>query len=269
MSELEQKNQRKRKKPKRYVIETVGIVSEVIRETEDTQTLRIKVPDLKEENKPFRFKPGQFVMVRPEINDKIIPRAYSISSSPTRSVGDDGYFDLTVRQTEKPTVSKWLNDRKIGDEILFRGPYGNFFWDQEDSNAKEIFMLGAGSGVTPLKSILEYVHDKELNNKVVLVYSCRYEKDIISRNEIEILAENTVNAKLLLTLTREKEDSSWSGQRGRINKGIIQQELNKNNFDIKGTKFFICGSPIFVTSMEELLLEIGIDRMHILHEKWD
>jgi ferredoxin-NADP reductase len=269
VSKLEPTSQIKEKNSKRYVIETTGIVSEMIRETEDTKTLRINVPHLKEENKPFRFKPGQFVMVRPEINNKIIPRAYSISSSPTRSVDDDGYFDLTVRQTEKPTVSKWLNERKIGDEIPFRGPYGQFFWDEEDTDAEEIFMLGAGSGITPLKSILEYIHDKKMNNKVILIYSCRYENEIISKDELYKLAKNTPNAKLLVTLTREKDDSTWSGHRGRISKELIQQELNNRNFDLNTSKFYICGTPGFVEVMTNILLELDIDRTHILHEKWD
>ncbi|MHA1984751.1 MAG: FAD-binding oxidoreductase [Candidatus Hodarchaeales archaeon] len=269
MSKLEPASKIKEKKPKRYVIDTTGIVSEMIQETGDTKTLRIKVPHLKEENKPFRFKPGQFVMVRPEINGKIVPRAYSISSSPTRSVDDDGYFDLTVRQTKKPTVSKWLNERKIGDEIPFRGPYGQFFWDEEDTDAEEIFMLGAGSGITPLKSILEYIHDKKMNNKITLIYSCRYENEIISRKELENLIENTSNAKLLLTLTREKEDSAWLGYRGRINKELIQQELNNSNFDLYKSKFYMCGTPSFVEFMTNILLELDIDRTHILHEKWD
>ena len=55
------------KKDKKKIIETVGIVSEMQRETPDTQTLRIKMPNLDPSNKPFQFKPGQFVMVRPEI----------------------------------------------------------------------------------------------------------------------------------------------------------------------------------------------------------
>ena len=147
-----------KKKVKRKYTQTVGIVSEIIRETPDTKTLRIIMPNLNAEEKPFRFAPGQFVMVLPEINGKKIPRAYSVSSSPTRSDQEDGFIDLTVRETEDPTVSKWLNDRKVNDEVLFKGPYGHFVWSENDPEAEQVFMCGGGSGVTPLKCIFEYIH---------------------------------------------------------------------------------------------------------------
>ena len=162
------------KKKKRSTIETTGIVTKVTKETPDTHTLRISMPNLKEEEKPFTFKAGQFVMVRPVINGKTIPRAYSISSAPTRSESDN-YFDLTVRQTETPTVSKWLNDRTVEDEILFKGPYGQFYWEEDHPESSQLLLLGGGSGITPLKSMIEYISDKKLGNKAVLLYSSKTE----------------------------------------------------------------------------------------------
>ncbi len=255
------------KKEKKKIIETVGIVSEMQRETPDTQTLRIKMPNLDPKDRPFQFKPGQFVMVRPVINGKTIPRAYSIASSPTRASGDDGFFDLTVRQTENPTVSKWLNDRKIGDEILFRGPYGNFYWDENDPNSEQVFLAGGGSGVTPLKSILEYIHDKDYSNKVKLLYSVRTQEDLISYKELNELRESTKNAKVYYTLTREPENTSWSGRRGRINLEWVENELEE--YDFNRTKCYLCGTPQFVETLVELLEKAGIAHDRILHEKWD
>ena len=252
------------KKEKKKIIETVGIVSEVKRETPDTQTLRIKMPNLKPEVGYFQFRPGQFVMVRPEINGKVIPRAYSISSSPTRTMSNDGYFDLTVRQTETPTVSKWLNERRIGDEILFRGPYGNFFWDETDPESEQVFLAGGGSGVTPLKSILEYIHDKGYSNQVRLMYSVRTQADIISRTELNELVEKTKNAKLIVTLTREPQDSGWIGNRGRINLELLKNELK--DYDFTRTKCYLCGTPQFVSTLVELLEQAGIAKDRILHE---
>ena len=255
------------KKEKKKIIETVGIVSEMQRETPDTQTLRIRMPNLDPNDKPFQFKPGQFVMVRPEINGKVIPRAYSIASSPTRTLGDDGFFDLTVRQTENPTVSKWLNDRKVGDEILFRGPYGNFYWDETDPNSEQVFLAGGGSGVTPLKSIFEYIFDKGYANQVKLLYSVRTQADIISYKELSYLRDHTKNSKIVFTLTREPENSTWNGRRGRINLKLVQEELK--DYDFNRTKCYLCGTPQFVETLVELLEQAGISHDRILHEKWD
>ena len=257
----------KLKKEKKKIIETVGIVSEMKRETPDTQTLRIKMPNLDPKDRPFQFKAGQFVMVRPEINGKVIPRAYSISSSPTRALGDDGFFDLTVRQTETPTVSKWLNDRKVGDEILFRGPYGNFFWDEDDPNAEQVFLAGGGSGVTPLKSIMEYIHDKGYPNQVRLLYSVRTQSDVISHKELDDLHEQTKNARVVYTLTREPENTGWTGRRGRINLDLVKEELQ--DYDLTKTKCYLCGTPQFCNTLVDLLQQAGIPKERILHEKWD
>lgn len=253
-------------KQKRYLIDSTAIVDEVIVETHDTKTLRLKTPELTE---PFHFKPGQFVMVRPEINGKNIPRAYSISSSPTRSMQKDGYFDLTVRQTETPTVSKWLNDRQVGDKIDFRGPYGTFIWHEEDPEAQELVLLGAGSGITPLKCMFEYIHDKQLSNKLELIYTCRYEKELISRKSLEQLDAETPNANLLFTLTRETTDSTWKGHRGHIDIELIQNELKNNEFNLEKTKFYMCGTPGFCKTMIDILKSLGIIEERILHEKWD
>ena len=253
-------------KQKRYLIDTTAVVDKVIVETHDTKTLRLKVPKL---NEPFHFRPGQFVMVRPQINGKKIPRAYSISSSPTRSMQKDGYFDLTIRQTETPTVSKWLNDRQEGDKIDFRGPYGTFIWHEEDPQAQELVLLGAGSGITPLKCMFEYIHDKKLSNKLELIYTCRYENEIISRKVLEQLKAETPNSQLLFTLTREPADSAWKGRRGHIDTNLLQNELKNNTFNLDKTKFYMCGTPGFCGTMIEILKGLGVAEERILHEKWD
>lgn len=257
----------KKKKVKKKYITTTGVVSEMIYETPDTQTLRIRMPNLSSEEGPFIFAPGQFVMVHPIINEKKIPRAYSISSSPTRSEQEDGYIDLTVRQTEAPTVSKWLNDRKTDDEVVFKGPYGHFLWNDHDPDCSQVFMLGGGSGVTPLKCILEYIHDKKLDNKVKLIYSVRTQEDIISYNELKNLDANTQNGAVLFTLTREPKDSDWEGIRGRINLELVKKELE--DFDLSKTKGYLCGTPAFVNTMIEFLIQAGLSKEDILHEKWD
>ena len=251
---------------KKATIESVGIVTKKTTETPDTHTLRISMPNLKEEDKPFTFLPGQFVMVRQKINGKTIPRAYSISSSPTKSESDN-YFDLTVRQTETPTVSKWLNDRSVNDEILFRGPYGQFYWLENHPESSQLLLLGGGSGITPLKSMIEYISDKKLGNKSVLLYSSKTEKDIILREPLEELEKKNENIKVEFSLTREPQDSNWNGRRGRIDEQYIKKILKE--FNIEKTGCYLCGTPGFVESMTKLLENAGIPEEKVWHERWE
>ena len=240
-------------------IETVGHVIKVITETHDTKTLRIQF-DI-----PFTFKPGQFVMVKSKINDKTISRAYSISSSPTKAENEH-FIDLTVRQTEKPVVSKWLNERKVNDKILFKGPYGKFFWQEDDPECSELILLGGGSGITPLKSIIEYISELNMKNKAKLLYSCITQGDIIMYENLQATANKKPNIEVEFYLTREPKDSNWKGKRGRINKRDIQNTLNE--FEIEKTACFLCGNPSFVVTMSVLLNDAGIKEEKIFHEKW-
>ena len=251
---------------KKATIESVGIVTKKTTETPDTHTLRISMPNLKEEDKPFKFLPGQFVMVRPQINGKTIPRAYSISSSPTKAEIDN-YFDLTVRQTETPTVSKWLNDRSVNDEILFRGPYGQFYWLENHPESSQLLLLGGGSGITPLKSMIEYISDKNLGNKAVLLYSSKTQSDIILKEPLEEIEKKNENIKVEFSLTREPQDSNWKGRRGRINEQYIKDTLKE--FDIGKTGCYLCGTPGFVESMTKLLEDAGIPEEKVWHERWE
>ena len=259
MSQVQSQN-----KKKKSTLESVGIVTKVTKETPDTHTLRISMPNLAEGEKPFVYKAGQFVMVRPVINGKTIPRAYSISSSPTRSESDN-FFDLTVRQTQTPTVSKWLNDRQVNDEILFRGPYGQFFWEEGHPEASQLLLLGGGSGVTPLKSMIEYISDKKLGNKAVLLYSSKTEKDIILRKPLEELEKDNDNIKVEFSLTREPDNKDF--RHGRIDLPYVQETLEE--FDIDKTGCYMCGTPGFVENMTKLLEDAGIKEEKIWHERWE
>lgn len=246
-------------------VETVGIVTKVIKETPDTHTVRVTMSNLKEDEKPFTFKPGQFVMVKPVIIGKKIPRAYSISSAPTKAESKN-YIDLTVRQTEKPIVSKWLNERKVGDEVLFKGPYGNFYWDEHNPENSEILLLGAGSGITPLKSIAEYVMDKNYSNKVTLLYSSRFKEDIIFYDELLNFEKEYPNFGVQFFLTREPKENDWFGNRGRISDQAVLEVLK--NYDIEKTGTYICGTPSFVVGMSVLLKDAGLNEQKIFYEKW-
>ena len=221
--------------------------------------------NLKDNEKPFKFEPGQFVMVKPVINGKKIPRAYSISSAPTRAESEN-YIDITVRQTEKPVVSKWLNERQVSDEVFFKGPYGNFYWDEHKPENSEILLLGAGSGITPLKSIAEYVLDKNYSNKVTLLYSSRIKEDIIFYDELGNFEKNYSNFKVQFFLTREPQESDWSGKRGRISEQTVLKVLKSYNKEKTGA--FICGTPSFVVGMTVLLKDAGLDEDRIFYEKW-
>ena len=105
-------------------------------------------------------------MVRADINGESVRRAYSVSSSPTRD-----YLEITIRQTEDPTMSKYLNDRSEGDDLEIKGPYGRFIWKPEISD--KLICLGAGSGITPFRAFFEY---RAINSRRAILKRIHHEK---------------------------------------------------------------------------------------------
>lgn len=223
-----------------------------IRETKDTVTLRLKL------SKPFTWDPGQFIMVRAVIDGKSVRRAYSISSSPTRQ----DYLDITIRQTEDPTMSKYLNDIEEESYLEVRGPYGRFIW--KESVSDKVFLLGAGSGITPLKGIMEYIADKKLDNPVKLLYSCGHGDNVIFDDRLEELDNEIKNSYYELSLTREPDDKYPEIRKGRINLAYLEKEIK----GFEGANFYICGSPGFVKAMMKYLDELDIDEEKVNREQW-
>ncbi len=241
------------KKRRRAIKDYVGKVIEKIRETHDTHTLHI---DLGE---PLDFKPGQFVMLKPTIDGKSISRAYSISSPPT--IKD--YIAITVRLGGTFTVSKYLNEViQVGDTIPVRGPYGKFYW--EEGKSDEIVMIAAGSGITPFRSITQYVLDKKLYHvKMKLFYTCRYKNEIIFHDLWEKYDKEVPNFEAHLTITREKPEG-WTRHLGRFTAEYFAEHTK----DLKNPLYYICGAPAFVRAIMEMLESIGVEEDRILHEDW-
>jgi ferredoxin-NADP reductase len=173
-------------------------------------------------------------MVNAEIDGNMVRRAYSISSSPTRD-----YLEITIRQTDEPTMSKYLNERHEGDKLEIKGPYGRFIWKEEIS--ERIFCIGAGSGITPFRAFFEYLIDKQLDNPITLLYSCSYGDNVIFEKELLELISKIKNGRYELSITRDPKDLSGI-RKGRINSDYLRQEIN----GFEESNFYICGAPGFV-----------------------
>jgi len=236
-------------------------ISFIEQQTELGRVLRFPVPE------NFSYLPGQFVMLKMELQEKngfkilngkpkTQQRAFSMSSSPTQK----GFVETAVKEEENGFVSKYLNRvAELGDPIIISGPYGHFHFSELDS--EEIVLLGAGSGITPLISILRYISDKKLSTRATLLYSNRSESDTIYYKELKELAQKTPNIKIIFTKTRQPE---WPGEKGRITLDIVKKFVS----DLSRPIYFICGSPDFSKSCKEFLLGAGIPQEKVKTEQW-
>ena len=126
-------------------------VSRVVQETEDTVSLVFDVPaDLKE---TFEYKQGQYLTLRFEIKGKEERRAYSMSSSPV-----EPQLKVSAKRVKNGIVSNHIADKvKVGDSVEVMPPQGRFYTTLAETNRKAYYLFGAGSGITPLMSIIKTI----------------------------------------------------------------------------------------------------------------
>ena len=136
-------------------------VKEVIQETSDTRTLIFD-----KANKKLEYKPGQFLTLILPIENEEVRRSYSLSSSPMV----DKFPAITVKRVESGVVSNYLNDHmKVGDVFDVMEPAGHFTPQLQASNHKKYVMFAAGSGITPIYSIIKSILKTEINSHVTLI----------------------------------------------------------------------------------------------------
>ncbi len=205
--------------------------------------------------KPFSFKPGQYCMLDLEVDE---PKAFSIANSPTRT----GKLEFATRDTADAFKKKWAA-LKPGDSAKVFGPLGKFVFDE--SKPFSCFLSG-GIGITPLKSMLEYACDKQLPNKLVLLYSNRTVADIPFKKELDELAASNPNLTIVHTLTGEQDSAFSQGCRqGKIDASLVKEIIPNYSEHV----FYSCGPPGMVAAMAQLLQEMGIPPEQVKTENFE
>ncbi|MFH1533866.1 MAG: FAD-dependent oxidoreductase [Nitrospirota bacterium] len=210
-----------------------------------------------ETQEPFNFEAGQFITIKiADSNPKPCFRAYSISSSPAKNT-----FELCIKEIPNGRGSSWLNTLKSGDKIEFIGPNGKFNFTSNPS--KKILFIATGTGIAPLKSIIEYQLNKENKQQMHLYFGVRHIKDIFYKEHFEELAKTHDNFSFNLTLS-QPEDESWSGNEGRVTSLLEPLEIDPDN-----TEAYICGLKAMIDSVHEILTKKGLKEEAVHHEKYD
>jgi ferredoxin-NADP reductase len=222
-------------------------------QTHDTRTLRFQVPN----QKRFCAKPGQFLTFQWTVDGQRVPRSYTISSSPVHQ----NYIEITPKRMENGCVSVFLNEHaKPGLVVEARGPYGQFYFDE--TLHKSIVLIAAGSGITPMISMLSYIDDLKLANPVTLVYCVRTRADIIFQDELVRLARSLPHFTYEVCLSQP--DPNWKGHSGRLTEEMVSQHLT----DLDSPTFFLCGPKGFMDSAHQILSTLGINEDRILQESF-
>jgi ferredoxin-NADP reductase len=223
------------------------------RQTHDCVSLRFRVTQAGS----LRARPGQFLTFDWLLDGHKLARCYSISSSPTQT----GFVEITVKQQPQGSVSAFLNERAPhGLTVEASGPSGRFCFDEHQH--KSIVLFAAGSGITPIISILRYIDDLCLDTQATLFYSVRTQRDIIFEPELERLKERLPNFQQVIVLTRP--ESGWTGRSGHLSRELIISRVG----EIGKKTFFMCGPQAFMDHVKGILLSLGIDERSLIQESF-
>lgn len=249
-------------------------IREVRHETDEAVTIFFEYPDALKEK--LHYKPGQYITVKWLDGTKEFRRSYSICSIP-----EDPYLAITVKEVEGGKVSPLLcRALKEGDQLDILPPEGRFTADFGPEHKRNIYLIGAGSGITPLISIARFVLEKEPMSSVVLLYGSRTESSIIFKDELERIASHYKNQFFVYhTLSKPdgaglhimkslfgKKKSDWKGLRGRISAAQVKELLEQHPTTAKGDLFFLCGPGDMIVLAEKTLKSSGIKEESIKKE---
>ena len=249
-------------------------VSAVKKETIDTVTVSFAIPeDLKEQ---FHYDAGQYLTLRFFIDGQDVRRAYSMSSSPMAEAPA-----ISVKRVRGGLVSNHIADNlEPGVEVEVMPPQGRFVFQPDPEKRRDIYLIGAGSGITPLMSILRTVLDQEPKSNIYLLYGNRDENSIIFKEELDQLEER-FNGQLHITHTLSRirrstglsslfnrKKAAWTGEKGRIDGKKIRAFLANHPQQAAEAHYYICGPGNLIDVAEQSLLGAGIDKEFIHEERF-
>ncbi len=244
-------------------------------ETKDTKTIYFDIP----ENLKTRFiyKPGQYLTLKAIINGNEVRRAYSISTSPI-----DNSIGVTVKKINGGKMSSIIHDQwSIGDIIDVAAPEGNFIVEADHDKKRNHYFIAAGSGITPIMSMMKTILEEEPMSMCYLLYGSRDENSIIFKDALDKL-ETKYSGQIFITHTlskplEEKESGvfgmfkkskiNWLGEVGRIDVNKIKDFLSINISKISSENhFYLCGPGDIILASEKELEARGIGKKHINRE---
>ena len=233
-------------------------IKEVKKETPDCVSVEFDIPDnLKDE---FAFVPGQNITLKKTMGNEEIRRSYSICSAPF-----ENELRVAVKKLEGGRFSSFANELlQEGDELEVLAPTGSFNAKPDSANSKHYLAFAAGSGITPVISIIKSTLQAEPRSSFTLVYGNRSRNSIIFFEELEGLKNKYLSRfNFINILSREKTETALNF--GRIN----QEKLTELKKLIKYEdidEFYICGPEEMIFCVRDFLLQFGIEKKKIHFE---
>lgn len=234
-------------------------IADIRKETPECISVVFDIPESLKES--YQFRHGQNITLKTIVNGEELRRSYSICSSP-----GDKELRIAIKQMQDGRFSTWANATlKKGDILEVLPPTGKFYTELDPANKKHYLAFAAGSGITPILSIIKTTLAIEPESIFTLVYGNRNRGSIIFKEQLEAL-KNVFMSRFVVhhVLSREKTDADINF--GRINAAKCKQ-LSQKLIDIRAIDdFFICGPEEMIFEVKDWLDAEGIDKKKVHFE---
>ncbi len=236
-------------------------VRDVRRETRDAVVVELDVPE--DARDAFSFTQGQYLTLRSAIDGNEERRSYSICSSPL-----SGRLRVAIKRVDDGLFSSWAHATLApGMQLEVAPPEGRFFLPLDASNRRHYLAFAAGSGITPVLSLVETTLALEPQSRFTLVYGNRSSSATMFREELLRLKDRYLGRFALIFVTsREKQEIELFN--GRIDRERVIA-LAKGWIDLEEVDYvFLCGPESMMGSVVLALRDCGFDRKHVLVERF-
>lgn len=238
-------------------------VRAVERLTDDAVAITFEVPDDLRED--YRFEPGQHLTLRAQVNGEEVRQSYSICLSRSEAQRS-GTLRVASARVAGGRMSNWLNDSvSPGDVIEAMTPLGSFTCPTQPSGIRHHLAIAAGSGITPVLSLLSTVLEEEPESRVTLFFGNRRTASVMFLEELEDLKNAHLGRfQLVNVLSREPQDVELFT--GRLDPERVGRLLAAFAPVESVDEWYLCGPYGLVTGAQELLTDAGVDSRHVHHE---
>ncbi len=242
--------------------------------TSESAVLYFDIPqELKDE---FRYTSGQYITLEANLGGEAVRRAYSLCSAPYEEA-----LSIGVKCVKGGLMSNYLvKDLQAGDDINIMKPQGKFVLKPEADKTRSHYFFAAGSGITPVLSMIKSVLESEARSTCYLLYGNRKLEDIMFKKELEKLADYYKDQLVIeYSLTQpQKEKKSgisgllgakkllWNGKVGRIDGPMIKTFVQEHEGSHKEKHYYVCGPGRMIEQCERSLAAIGVDSKSIHKE---
>jgi ring-1,2-phenylacetyl-CoA epoxidase subunit PaaE len=238
-------------------------VTQVERLTEDAVAVSFAIPD--DLAAEFVFEPGQHLTLRATVQGQDVRRSYSICRSRPEAL-ERKELRIASARVVGGLMSNWINDRvTAGDKIEVMTPLGGFTSATQPDAIRHHVAIAAGSGITPVMSLLSTALAEEPRSRATLVFGNRHSTSIMFLEELEDLKnEYPDRFHLINVLSREAQDVELFS--GRLDRERLERILGVIVPVSTVDEWYLCGPFGLVESAQGLLADFGVDSHHVHHE---